>query len=65
MKISLRLFLGGIVGLYAQVGLSKRNNTYHFLENSAHFVLKMELLLSNFERKAVLQEFLIASVFEQ
>ena len=37
----------------------KLKSTYHFVENSAHFVFKIELLLtvlSNFEKKAALED---------
>ena len=45
--------------MYAQVGLWKRRNTYHFVENSAYFMLKTELLLtilSNFEREVAFKD---------
>ena len=45
--------------LYAQVRLWKLRSSYHFVENSAHVVLKIELLfniLSIFEREAALKE---------
>ena len=45
--------------LYAQVGLCKWRSTYHFVENSGHVVLKIELLfttLSNFEREEALKD---------
>ena len=45
--------------LFIQVKLWKWRNTYHFVENSASFVLTIELLLtmlSNFERKVGLKD---------
>ena len=44
---------------YAEVGLWKLTSSYHFAENLARFVFKIELLvtmLSNFEREAVLKD---------
>ena len=44
--------------LYAQLGLWKWRNTYDFLENAAHLVLKIELLLTvllRFERQAAIR----------
>ena len=37
----------------------KLKSTYHFVENSAHFLLKIELMLivlSNFEREVALKD---------
>ena len=55
-----RIFSGDCRGgLYVQIGLWKWRNAYHFIENSAYFVLKKELLLtvfSNFEREAALND---------
>ena len=43
-----------------QVGLLKFKISYHFVENLAHLLMKIELLftmLSNFERELVLKDF--------
>ena len=53
-------FWTGLKGwLYVQAGLWKWKSTYHYVENSAHFELKIELLLTvlyNFEREVALKD---------
>ena len=55
--------------LYAQAELWKWISAYHFVENSAYFVLTIELLLtvlSNYEREVALKDpaFLMGTVFD-
>ena len=59
-KVEERIFGGDCRGgLYAQLGLWKWRRTYYFVENSAHFALEIDLLLtvlSNFEREVALDD---------